>query len=52
MTRPLAMTWMMRCWITEKNFTLLEGEWGRRRNGREEDGEGEEVNVTYPVGEA
>ncbi len=25
---------------------------GRRRKGREEDGEGEEVNVTYPIGEA
>jgi hypothetical protein len=52
MTRPLAMTWMMRCCILEKHFTFLEGEWGRGRKGREEDGEGKGVNVTYPVGEA
>ncbi len=31
---------------------LVGGEWGRGRKGREENGEGEEVNVTYPVGEA
>ncbi len=52
MARPLAMMWMMRCWIPEKHFTLFEREWGRRRKGREEDGEGEEVHVTYPIGEA
>ena len=40
MTRPLAMTWMMRCWIPEKHFTLLEGKWGRGKKGSEEDGEG------------
>jgi hypothetical protein len=28
------------------------GSGGRRRKGREENGEGEEVNVTYPVVEA
>jgi hypothetical protein len=26
MTRPLAIMWIMRCWISEKSFTLLEGE--------------------------
>jgi hypothetical protein len=34
MTRPLAMTWRIRCWILEKSFILLEGECGG--GGREE----------------
>ena len=48
----MAMMWMMRCWIPEKHLTLLEQDWERGRKGREEDGEGEEVNVTCPKGEA
>jgi hypothetical protein len=52
MARPLAMMWMLRCWIPEKHFTLLEREWERGRKGREEDGEDKGVYVTYLVGEA
>jgi hypothetical protein len=46
------MMWMMRCWILEKHLTLLERKWEKGRKGREEDGEGKGVNVTYPIGEA
>ncbi len=49
----MAMTWRIRCWIPEKSFILAGGGvGGRGRKGREEDGEGKGVNVTYPVGEA